>query len=56
VLGPAPASGLDEIGEWGTIPTIESLGLSLTKASLVNDLLFQPILLVTRSISSYNYI
>ncbi|CAM0908937.1 unnamed protein product [Alopecurus aequalis] len=31
-LGPAPSSGLDEIGGWGSVPTLESLGLSVTKA------------------------
>ncbi|BAS98989.1 Os06g0661800, partial [Oryza sativa Japonica Group] len=31
-LGPPPGSGLDEIGGWGTVPTLESLGLSMTKA------------------------
>ncbi|CAN6177245.1 unnamed protein product [Urochloa humidicola] len=31
-LGPPPASGLDEIGGWGAIPTLESLGLSVTKS------------------------
>ncbi|VAI80478.1 unnamed protein product [Triticum turgidum subsp. durum] len=35
-LGPAPGSGLDEIGGWGSIPTLESLGLSVTKAGSVN--------------------
>uniref|UniRef100_A0ACD6A6W9 Uncharacterized protein n=1 Tax=Avena sativa TaxID=4498 RepID=A0ACD6A6W9_AVESA len=30
-LGPAPSSGLDEIGGWGSVPTLESLGLSFTK-------------------------
>lgn len=34
-LGPPPTSGLDEIGGWGAIPTLESLGLSVTKAGLV---------------------
>ena len=34
-LGPPPSSGLDEIGGWGAIPTLESLGLSVTKAGLV---------------------
>ncbi|GJM97769.1 hypothetical protein PR202_ga14721 [Eleusine coracana subsp. coracana] len=32
LLGPAPTSSLDEIGGWGTIPTLESLGISVTKA------------------------
>ncbi|KAG8075026.1 hypothetical protein GUJ93_ZPchr0006g45556 [Zizania palustris] len=32
VLGPPPNSGLDEIGGWGTVPTLESLGLSVTKS------------------------
>ncbi|KAF0904155.1 hypothetical protein E2562_032537 [Oryza meyeriana var. granulata] len=31
-LGPPPSSGLDEIGGWGTVPTLESLGLSTTKS------------------------
>ncbi|CAN6207033.1 unnamed protein product, partial [Urochloa humidicola] len=31
-LGPPPTSGLDEIGGWGAIPTLESLGLSVTKS------------------------
>ncbi|KAM3214440.1 hypothetical protein ACQJBY_066751 [Aegilops geniculata] len=31
-LGPAPSSGLHEIGGWGSIPTLESLGLSVAKA------------------------
>uniref|UniRef100_A0A0E0LEB6 Cryptochrome DASH n=1 Tax=Oryza punctata TaxID=4537 RepID=A0A0E0LEB6_ORYPU len=31
-LGPPPSSGLDEIGGWGTVPTLESLGLSMTKS------------------------
>ena len=34
-LGPPPSYGLDEIGGWGAIPTLESLGLSVTKAGLV---------------------
>lgn len=34
-LGPPPGSGLDEIGGWGTVPTLESLGLSMTKAGSV---------------------
>ncbi|TVU08434.1 hypothetical protein EJB05_41838, partial [Eragrostis curvula] len=33
-LGPPPSSGLDEIGGWGTIPRLESLGLNVTKAGL----------------------
>lgn len=32
LLGPAPSSGLDELGGWGSIPTLESLGLSVTKS------------------------
>ncbi|KAK3131006.1 hypothetical protein QOZ80_6BG0500850 [Eleusine coracana subsp. coracana] len=32
LLGPAPTSSLDEIGGWGTIPTLESLGISVTKS------------------------
>ncbi|XP_051198288.1 cryptochrome DASH, chloroplastic/mitochondrial isoform X2 [Lolium perenne] len=31
-LGPAPSSGVAEIGGWGSVPTLESLGLSVTKA------------------------
>ncbi|KAJ1260244.1 hypothetical protein BS78_10G217200 [Paspalum vaginatum] len=31
-LGPPPSSSIDEIGGWGTIPTLESLGLSVTKS------------------------
>jgi hypothetical protein len=35
-LGPAPSSGVAEIGGWGSVPTLESLGLSVTKAGSVN--------------------
>ncbi|XP_066370019.1 cryptochrome DASH, chloroplastic/mitochondrial-like isoform X2 [Miscanthus floridulus] len=31
-LGPLPSSSIDEIGGGGTIPTLESLGLSVTKS------------------------
>ncbi|KAK1612741.1 hypothetical protein QYE76_036414 [Lolium multiflorum] len=31
-LGPAPSFGLGEIGGWGSVPTLESLDLSVTKA------------------------
>ncbi|WVZ79070.1 hypothetical protein U9M48_026696 [Paspalum notatum var. saurae] len=31
LLGPPPSSSIDEIGGWGTIPTLESLGLGSEK-------------------------
>lgn len=32
-LGPPPNTGLDQIDGWGTIPTLEQLGLKESKAS-----------------------
>lgn len=34
-LGPGPSNGLDEIGGWGTIPSLEQLGVHERTASQV---------------------